>query len=318
MTPSPPAASVLYARLIAKGRLRHLQLLVSIAEFGSTKRAAEQVGLSQPAATQALSDIERLLGMALFERHARGMRLTQAGRALIPIAKSAMDALRASADTLHALQEGASGVLRVGAIPAAVTGLLCRRLPALSSRYPSLRIEVQEDRGEHLLPEVSSGRLDLALCRRPAAVPTACRFVPLLADTPWVVASPSHPLAQQPSLTLADLRAACWLLPTEGKGVRSLFDAMFASFAERPRLHPISGTSLPLLLELLRREPLLSLVPGSLIAPFCEWGLVTRLAFEVGGEFDGLGALLGPGSDNPLVATFVQELRGEGAEGLSA
>lgn len=124
MTPSPPAASVLYARLVAKGRLRHLQLLVAIAEFGSTKRAAEQVGLSQPAATQALADIEGLLGTALFERHARGMRLTQAGRALIPIAKSAMDALRASADTLHALQDGASGVLRVGAIPAAVTGLV--------------------------------------------------------------------------------------------------------------------------------------------------------------------------------------------------
>lgn len=315
----PPASSVLYARLVAKGRLRHLQLLVSIADSGGVRRAAEQIGMSQPAATQALADIEALLGTPLFERHVRGMRLTAAGRAVVPMARNTLSALRASADTVHALQAGASGVLRVGAIPAAVSGLLCRMLPAFGARHPALRIEVLEAPGEQLLADVMSGRVDLALCRRPAEVPAPCSFELLAPDVPWIVAGRRHPLARKPRPTLDDLRAARWTLPFHGIGVRDVFDALFdttgpadsagAPVAPKPTLHPISSTSLPLVLEMLRSEKVLSLVPRSLIAPFVQWGLVARVAFELHSEFEGIGALLGPESDRPAVAACLAALR---------
>ena len=314
-----PAPSVLYARLLGKGRTRHLQLLVANADSGSVRRAAEQVGMSQPAATQALADIESLLGIALFERLVRGMRLTAAGRAVIPMARGTLNALRASADTLHALQTGAGGVLRVGAIPPAASGLLCRALPALSAAHPELHIEVLEASGEQLAGDLASGRVDLALCRRPAQLPTACRFEPLADDTPWVVAGRRHPLARQEQVALADLRAARWMLPGPGLGVRDAFDGLFneKSRAARPPLHPISTTSVPLLLELLRRERLLSLVPRSLIEPFVQWGLVARVGFELPGRFEGTGALLGPESDGAAIASCMGALR-KAAEELHA
>jgi len=305
-----PASSVLYARLVAKGRLRHLQLLVSVADSGSVRRAAEQIGMSQPAATQALADIEGLLDTPLFERHVRGMRLTAAGRAVIPMARNTLSALRASADTVHALQAGASGVLRVGALPAAVSGLLCRVLPAFGARHPALRIEVLEAPGEQLLADVMSGRVDVALCRRPPELPAPCTFEPLAPDVPWIVAGRRHPLARKAQPTLADLRAARWTLPVHGIGVRGVFDALFdAPDAPKPELHPISSTSLPLVLELLRGDRVLSLVPRSLIAPFVQWGLVARVAYELDGEFEGIGALQGAESDRPAVAACLEALR---------
>lgn len=305
-----PASSVLYARLVAKGRLRHLQLLVSIADSGGVRRAAEQIGMSQPAATQALADIEGLLGTPLFERHVRGMRLTAVGRAVVPMARNTLSALRASADTVHALQAGAGGVLRVGAIPAAVSGLLCRMLPSFSARHPDLRIEVVEATGEQLMADVMSGRVDMALCRRPAETPAPCSFEALAPDVPWIVAGRRHPLARKTKPTLADLRAAHWALPVHGIGVRDIFDALFeAPDAPKPALHPISSTSLPLVLEILRGDRVLSMVPRSLIAPFVQWGLVARVAFELDSKFEGIGALQGPESDRPAVAACLEALR---------
>ena len=311
MHAATPASSVLYSRLVTKGRLRHLQLLVSVADSGSVRRAAEQIGISQPAATQALADIEFLLGTPLFDRHVRGMRLTPAGHAMVPMARNTLSALRASADTVHALAEGAGGVLRVGAITAGVGGLLCRVLPAFATRHPSLRIEVLEAPGAQLLADVMSGRVDMALCRRPPELPAPCTFEMLAPDAPWIVAGRRHPLVRNARPTLADLHAARWMEPVRGIGVRSVFDALFDTpDAPKPLLHPISSTSLPLVLELLRNHRVLTLVPRSIIAPFVEWGVVARVAYELGGEFEGLGVLQGSDSDRPAVAACLEALRG--------
>lgn len=309
MPSNATASSVLFARLLAKGRLRHLQLLVAIAESGSVRRAADQIGMSQPAATQSLADIEGLLDNTLFERHMRGMRLTPAGRALIPMARGTLNALRASADTLHALQDGASGVLRVGAIPAAVSGLLRLALPPLSERHPGLRIEVVEAPGEQLLGDVVSGRVDVALCRRPVEVPVACAFAPIAQDVPWVIAGQHHPLARRRRVALADLRSARWLLPGAGLRIRGIFEALFEDGTSSPPSHPISTSSLPLVLEMLRRDQLLCLIPRSLIEPFVQWGIVARVAFEVNGGFEGIGALVGPDSDSAAVQNLLAAMR---------
>lgn len=310
MSNATPASSVLYARLVAKARLRHLQLLVAVADSGSVRRAAEQIGMSQPAATQALADIEGLLAAPLFERHVRGMRLTAEGRAVVPMARNTLSALRASTDTVHALQAGASGVLRVGAIPAGVSGLLCRVLPSFGARYPALRIEVLEAPGDQLLADVMSGRVDMALCRRPRELPAPCTFEGLAADVPWIAAGRRHPLVRKAQPTLADLRAARWMEPVRGIGVRSVFDELFdPPDAPKPELHPISTTSLPLVLELLRSHRVLTLVPRSIISPFVEWGVVARVPYEFGGDFEGLGVLQSPQNDSPAVAACLAALR---------
>ncbi|RYF66566.1 MAG: LysR family transcriptional regulator, partial [Comamonadaceae bacterium] len=98
---SPP--SVLFSRLLNRARLKHLQLVVHIVERQSLQKAALAIGLSQPAATHALAEFEALLGSPVFERHARGMRLSPTGAAILPMVRNALQQLQACADTVGSM-----------------------------------------------------------------------------------------------------------------------------------------------------------------------------------------------------------------------
>src|SRR4051794_15434861 len=106
-------SAVLLARMLARTRLRQWQLVEQIATLGSVQRAADAVGMSQPAATHALGELERLLGFAIFERHARGARPTPAGDAVLPRIQIAMRAFAECAEAVSDLLSGSAGELRV-------------------------------------------------------------------------------------------------------------------------------------------------------------------------------------------------------------
>lgn len=306
--PLPESPAVLYARLLAKGRLRHLQLVIAVADLGSIKHAADHVGMSQPAATQALADLEEVLGIALFERHARGMRVSAHGRVMIPVLRQSLQALRVSAESLVALQQG-FGLLRVGAIPAAAAGLLRRMAVAFCNEHPAIRLHISEDRGEHLIQELASGGLDLVLCRRPAVLPPQAQFLPVQGDAAIVLAGVKHPLLKRKHLSIDDLQRCTWMVAPAGLRVREMFDELFLAHGREPAIHPISTTSQALLVEILGDRKTIALVPSSLGLSLCQWGLVARLDVALGTRFDGLGVLCMPATlDNPVARDFIERL----------
>ncbi len=285
---------VIFNRLLARGRLRHLQLLASVAEAGSLQRAAPQVGMSQPAATQALADLEELLGSPLFERHARGVRLTRFGEAVVPVARNILQALRASTETLVSLQAGAQDFLRLGAIPAAANALLADVLPAFLSRHPGLRIELIEESSGHLLPELAAGRLDALLCRRPREPNPRWHFEALAHDRSVLVVASGHPFASLPAVPFQALVGVVWILPHAGMGVRLQFDDLWAGEPERPLVHPLTTTSLSVILQVLRLESAVCLIPASIARPLLQAGLLAVLQVADGrmpGALDDLGLL---------------------------
>lgn len=286
-----PSPTVLYARLTARARLRHLQLLVAVAEHGSLKRAAEQVGMTQPAATQALADLEALLETPLFERHARGMRVGAAGQAVLPMVRQVLFALQSSMEALAAVGSGAGALLRVGAIPAAVHGLLGPRLAAFCDRHPGLRVDVVEGRPDHLLQDVLAGSLHVALARRPPDCPARLQFEPLLADEAVVIAGAGHPLARRRRVTVDELARWRWLRAPHGVGVRDTFDALFDGVAP-PAVHPVSTTSPGAAVAVLADAATLAMVPRSL----AQWYVQQRLVavVDIGRRFElgTIGALV--------------------------
>jgi len=304
---------VLFNRLLARGRLRHLQLLAALADAGSVQRAAAIVGMSQPAATQALADLEELLGAQLFERHTRGVRLTRFGEAVVPVARNVLQALRASTETLSALQAGAQAFLRLGCIPAAASGLLSRVLPAFLQAQPGLQIELIEENTVHLLPELAAGRLDAVFCRRPRDVPAQWQFELLLRDEPVVVAAPGHPLAGKRAIALKELAQLRWILPPQGMGVRDAYEQLWAGQPVRPELYPVATTALSVVLEVLRGAAAVSLMPRSIAQAMVDTGVAVvldaKLARRAESPLQGLGLLTTGLADPPALGELRERLR---------
>ena len=300
----------MYARLMAKARLRHLQLLVAVADQGNLRRAAEEVGLSQPAATQALAEIEHLLESPLFERHAKGMRLTADGAVLMPVIRNVLGALQASTDALATLHDGARGQLRVGAITAVASAMLGERVLRFCARHPEMQVELIEDYGAHLLQELQSGRLDIVLGRRPLPMPIKMHFEPLRPDTAIVVAGLGHPLAGRAGLVLADLAEFPWMRPSRGVWAREVFDALFDGRRPAPRLHQLSTASLAPLPEILRDRQTLALLPSSLGRSLCRWNVATELDVTLDMPRGELGVICATESlQDPVYLEFIAALR---------
>jgi len=289
------APATLLSRLLAKGRLRHLQLLASIADLGSIQQAASHIGLSQPAATHALADIEDLLGVQLFERHARGMRTTRSGQLMAECARSMLTTLRASTDSVAALRQGA--------IPAATGGLLAERLPAYMNARPGLQVEVVEGSREQLLPQAASGSLDMLLCRRPEAVPAGLEFVPLQEDAAVIVAAAGHPLLDPDDApTLAQVASQLWIEPRPELAIHAVFKAFFERAGVVPRLCRLSSAAppMPLLIAVMQAQKALAMVPQTLGNWYMQHGHFQRVRIESPGSFQPIGAIVrdqGPGRD---------------------
>lgn len=300
--------SVLYARLLAKARLRHFQLIVGIADQGSIQKAAPLLNLSQPAATQALREIESLLGVPLFERHARGMKPSVYGEALVARVRSILDAVYASSETLAALQQGKGGILRIGGIPAATTGLLARMLPAFTDAYPDLRIEVVEDTGERLGTQLLAGALDLVLCRPPRDVPPGFAFRPLYHDQVIVVARPAHPLARRRSIRPSELARYKWHMPPSSLPLRQVLESHFRDWGIHAPTSTVVTSSMAILLAQLASADTLALALRALMQTYIDLGVIVALPVRIDAAFEPLGLLQQAQPTDPIAARFVSFL----------
>ena len=282
------APATLLSRLLAKGRLRHLQLLAGVADLGSVQQAAAQIGMSQPAATHALADIEALLGVSLFERHARGMRTTRSGQLMAECARGMLTTLRASTNSVAALRDGAAGSLRLGAIPAANGGLLAERLPAYMLAHPDLHVEVQEGSREQLLPLAAAGNLDMLLCRRPEAMPAGLEFVPLQQDAAVIVGTAGHPLLAGPTPpTLDQVASQLWIEPRPELAIHAVFSAFFERAGIVPRLCRLASAAppMPLLIAVMQAQQALAMVPLTLADWYLRHGHFQRIRIDSPGAF---------------------------------
>lgn len=286
------SASVLLNRLQAKARLRHLQVLVKLAELLNLKRCAEALGLSQPAVTQVLADLERLVELPLFDRHSRGVRITPAGAQLLPVARRMLDALAEGSETLTALKHEGEGLVRVAAITAAVSGLLVRVVPAFAQAHPTVQVHVRESEVDQCAPQLARREVDVVVCREPATLPAGCRFQPLLDDRFVVACGTAHPLAGRRSVRWSTLARQRWLVSPVGSAARGLFDRLMAESGTRPVLSPVVTRVSPLTWALLQAQPLLTLVPYGVVRQLVEAGQLAVIEPLPALPFAPLGLLL--------------------------
>ena len=222
--------------------LRQIETFLAVAELGSFSRAAERLGYSQSAITMQIKQLERELGVRLFDRLPRGAQLTDRGRAFAFHAQE-LDSCCARAAASVRVEDGADaemvGTVRIGSVESISTAILPDLLVAFHDRYPAVELVVRTERIERLIAETLDNRLDLFVTMdRPVSVRGLTRT--LLAEEDIVFACAAALAETLGTLTMDRLAEIPLVLTEHGESYRLELERQLA---ERDRqLHPIVET----------------------------------------------------------------------------
>lgn len=175
--------------------LRQLQYLVAVADLGGFGRAATKCHVSQPSLSAQVALAERALGVRVFERDRRGVRVTAAGAAVLARARAVLLSARDLAEIARQQADPFAGSVRIGVIPTVCPYLLPDITPALRQAYPHLSIRWSEERTGRLVELIGGGELDAALLARDTRV-AGLEFVEIGRDPFVLAASPGHALVR--------------------------------------------------------------------------------------------------------------------------
>jgi DNA-binding transcriptional LysR family regulator len=214
--------------------LRQLEYFVAVAEERNFTRAAERVHISQSGVSAQIRRLEQELGAELFDRSARVVALTVAGKAALAHARAALAAAGAVAHAVGEVSEVVRGRLAVGMVVGCTVTPLFDALAAFHRAHPGVGIALLEGGSEALVEDVRTGTLDLALAGTASPAPDGLEALVAVGERLVAVIPPGHPLAARGSLALADLAAHPVVCMPAGTGLRTVLDRACAAAGARP------------------------------------------------------------------------------------
>lgn len=254
---------------------RRLQHFLAVFETGNINHAAEKIGLSQPALSMSLRQLEEDVGAVLFKRQARGVVPSDAGEVLYRYASSMRQSARLAGEEIAALGSGQLNRLRLGAGVAWTTSVLPGVLIDLQARFPKMSIDMVTGVGDQLAGLLLSGEIDvfLAAGSMPSldAPDIAREFIanlPMLA-----VADKGHPLAQQMNVSAADLVGTTWAGFYEDEGFFHLARHYMALRGLPAPKIAMRTNSAAALTTLVRASEMVTILISPLARSACQTGL---------------------------------------------
>ncbi len=214
--------------------LRHLRYFEAVARHCHVTRAASELHIAQPALSKQISQLEQELGLALFDRVGRNVRLTEAGEALLPHARAVMAQVEASRAEMAERIGLRRGRATIGTTPTVGTQLLPKVLAAFNQRYPGIELRLHEAGVQTLLDLLETGLTDVAIVTLPVE-DAHLTVVPLFSEEMVVAVWRGHPLSALSSVQLRDLAKTAWVLSPENYELReaTLVACQQAGFSPR-------------------------------------------------------------------------------------
>ena len=207
--------------------LRQLEYLVAVGRFGSISLAADHLSVSPPSISNAIAQLEAEFGLPMFVRkHARGMALTQSGRALMAQAARVLEAAHGLSDLADLHKGTVRGELNVGCLLTFAQIIVPRLRKAFTQTYPEVVFRQFQNHQMGLIDALRDASIDIALTYD-LAIPTDLEFFELAVLPPFAILAEAHPLAHRASLSVEDL-APCPMilldLPLSAAYFLSLFE----------------------------------------------------------------------------------------------
>ena len=207
-------------------KLRHLQFLVVLDDLRHLSRTAEYLGMTQPAASKTLHEIENAFGIPLFARSTRGTYPTSFGETVLRFARNVMIDLERVRSEL-ATYDGSEPPIKIGAMGLTIPMLLPRSLCRFKELSPYTTVSIEEGFLEALLPRLRVGEFDLILGRlEPRWLTPELQTESLYNESLSVVCSPDHHLAKRTDTSWEELVREPWVIPKAGSPAWIRFDLM--------------------------------------------------------------------------------------------
>lgn len=273
-------------------KLKHLQMLVALDQFRHLGRAADFLSLTQPAVSKTLAEIERLFGLALFERSTRGTEPTAYGDSVVRFARSVLADYDRTRDELAAVASGAAGRTSVGAMVVALPVLVTGAVEMMKRRSALTTVMVEEGDLTRLLPKLRLGELDLFVGRlEPGYAAPDMDTEALYAEPMTAVVHPGHPLAGKRRPTWADLAALPCVMPPPWASLRVKLDQMFLQGDLHPPVDIVESASFLAQLSFLQQRNAVAFMARSVARHFQVQGLLKVLPLAVPIELPAVGLI---------------------------
>jgi LysR family transcriptional regulator of gallate degradation len=257
---------------------RRVRAFVLLTEQHHMPSVAASLGITQPAVSIAVRQMEDSIGVALFERTARGMMPTPAGAALALRLKRALVEIRHAVADIASLRGVAEGTVTVGALPLGRTRLLPESIAGVVAKYPGLRVATMEGSFEALAASLRAGELDFILgALRPVQYASDLRGEPLAEDELGIVCRQDHPWAKRQQIPPRDLTLARWVLARGNTPNRMLFERALNARGLPPPNVVVETSDLAVLRGVLLNSDLLTAISPHQLSYELAAGLLTLL-----------------------------------------
>ena len=256
--------------------LNQIRNVVAIAERGSLRSAARALGVTQPAITRSIRELEHELGVTLFERKATGMALTSLGDAFVRRATGIQHEVERVRSEMDQLKGNRTGTVSVGLSTASHVALLSRVIGPFERRYPEVKLRIVEGLFPTMERDLQDGVIDFYVGPlADDASPPELIVERLFENTQHVLGRPGHPLAQATSLS--ELAGVRWVIDSLTIAGSDQLKPLFASFGLPAPDVAVSGhTSLSTIVSAANSD-LLAMLPQQWTAILESTGLLVRL-----------------------------------------
>ena len=206
--------------------LAQLRSFVVVAREGSFTRAAETLGMSQPSVTSAIQQLEAALGLKLFDRSTKTLRLSVTSRAFLPTIEHILEELDAVLSGVRSIADGQSGHVAVAVLPSVATSVLPATIKKYSAAFPNIRMSLRDDNTLGICQKVANGEVDIGVAGRTDQV-IGLEFEPIIKDPFGVAVHRTHPLAKQTGpVQWCDLAGFPFISFASDTGLRPILDSL--------------------------------------------------------------------------------------------
>lgn len=259
--------------------LRQIRSFVVLAASASFTRAAAVLHISQPALTVQIRQLEEALGVQLFDRNTRSVRLTRVGRELLPKLERVQDELGAVLADTKEVAAGRRGVVRLACMTSFAASGLPAAIAAFRREHPQIGFTIRDAVWSHVIAMVRSDEVDFGIGDRVAAEPDL-EFLPILEDRMHVVFTAGHPVEKMRGITLKRLSEFPMVMLDPQTSTRGLIDAAFAAAGCAPPPRACEVMFLSTAVAMVRAGLGITILPSTAIEWRAHEGLRSRAIAE--------------------------------------